>query len=235
MLNWPPAYIVRRSKRAKRVNIRLCPERGLEIVLPARASEVEGLAFLEEHKDWVLKHHQLLKFAKKTPITLPEVINLNAIEKQWKVRYEVVNGYKRIKLLELPQELVLYGEDLNLDKCIKELKQWLYMIAEKELYLWLRNLSGQCQLPFNNLIIRNQLTRWGSCSHEKNISLNVKLLFLPKDLSEYVLIHELCHLRYLNHSRHFWNLVEFFLPNYQATAAELKAIKNSYFPDWLQK
>lgn len=233
MIDWPPAYTVRRSKRAKRINIRLCPERGLEIVLPIRASEKDGLALLEEHKDWVFKHHRLLKPVEKAPITLPEKIHLTALDKHWNVRYETVSGYKRIKLLALPQELVLYSEDLDLNKCIKELKQWLYIVAEKELYVWLRNLSEHCQLSFNNLSIRNQSTRWGSCSHEGNISLNVKLLFLPKDLAEYVLVHELCHLKHLDHSQRFWNLVESFLPNYRQTVKDLKGIENTYFPNWV--
>lgn len=231
-LDWPPHYILRRSKRAKRINLRLCPERGLTLVVPFRNSERSALEFLDQQKNWIFKHQDLL-LPKIQQQELPAEIYLNAIEKTWKIRYEKVAGYKKIKLLQLPGELVLYGESLELKDCIHELKEWLYIIAEKELYIWLKQLSQRCQLPFNQLSIRNQSTRWGSCSHEKNINLNVKLLFLPKEMTEYILIHELCHTRHLNHSEKFWHLVETFVPNYRQLIQQLKQIKNAYFPAWV--
>lgn len=231
-LDWPPHYTLRRSKRAKRINLRLCPERGLMLVMPFRASERSALDFLEQQKDWVFKHQDLL-LPKTEQQALPTEINLHAIEKVWKIRYEKITGYKKIKLLQLPGELVLYGESLELNNCIEVLNEWLYVIAEKELYNWLKQLSQQCQLPFNQLSIRNQSTRWGSCTYAKNINLNVKLLFLPREITAYILIHELCHTRHLNHSEKFWHLVETFVPNYRQLIQQLKQIKNSYFPAWV--
>jgi len=231
-IDWPPLYTLRRTKRAKRINLRLCPERGLTLVVPSRTSERSALEFLNQQKSWIFKHRELL-LPKIKPLELPAEIYLNAIEKIWKVRYEKIAGYKKTKLLQLPGELVLYSESLELKDCIHQLKEWLYLIAEKELYLWLKQLSQQYQLPFNQLSIRNQSTRWGSCNHQKNINLNVKLLFLPREITEYILIHELCHTRHLNHSEKFWHLVETFVPNYQQQILHLKKIKSSYFPAWI--
>lgn len=228
-----PSYTIRRSPRAKRINIRFCPERGFELIIPLRTSEKAALEFLNQQRNWILRHQALLQ-PKPVITELPKEVVLLALGKSWKIRYEEVAGYKKIKVLHLPNELVLYGEKLEFKHCLLELRRWVYTIAEKELYFMLRALSEQCQLPFSSLIIRNQATLWGSCSKEKNISLNVKLLFLPKTLAEYVLIHELCHTRYLNHSAKFWNLVASFVPDYQNHVRQLKQIKSHDFPGWIE-
>ncbi|MCU0680470.1 MAG: M48 family metallopeptidase, partial [Planctomycetes bacterium] len=72
--------------------------------------------------------------------------------------------------------------------------------------------------------IKNQGTRWGSCSSKGNINFNYKILFMPKEMSDYIIVHELCHLKELNHSKNFWNLVAKFIPDYQKIRQDLKRI-----------
>jgi len=78
------------------------------------------------------------------------------------------------------------------------------------------------RLSFNNIYIKNQKTRWGSCSKKGNLNLNYKILFLPKDLQDYIIVHELCHLKEFNHSQKFWSLVAKVLPNYFDIRKELR-------------
>jgi predicted metal-dependent hydrolase len=77
---------------------------------------------------------------------------------------------------------------------------------------------------FNRVAIRNQKTCWGSCSEKGNLNFNYKLLFLPRHLADYVVVHELCHLAELNHSPAFWELVARACPEYKKHRRELQRI-----------
>jgi len=75
---------------------------------------------------------------------------------------------------------------------------------------------------FNKINIKNQKTRWGSCSKKGNLNFNYKLLFLPKHIADYIIVHELCHLKEFSHSHKFWNLVARTIPNYSKIKGELQ-------------
>lgn len=80
-------------------------------------------------------------------------------------------------------------------------------------------------LEIGIVAIRNQKTRWGSCSSRNNLNFNFKVLFLPEEFSNYIIVHEICHLQEMNHSVEFWNLVEQTIPNYKNIRRELKRYK----------
>jgi predicted metal-dependent hydrolase len=75
---------------------------------------------------------------------------------------------------------------------------------------------------YGKIAVRDQRTRWGSCSSKGNLNFHYKLLFLPETLAEYVVVHELCHLKELNHSSHFWELVEQQVPDYKEKRKALR-------------
>jgi len=89
----------------------------------------------------------------------------------------------------------------------------------------IEKFSGIYNVVFNRLAIRDQRTRWGSCSRKGNLNFNYRIALLPDRLSDYIVAHEICHLRELNHSRRFWDLVAVAIPDY---AARRKELKNNY-------
>lgn len=78
--------------------------------------------------------------------------------------------------------------------------------------------------PVKKIVIRNQKTRWGSCSRKGNLNFNYKIALIPERLAEYIVVHELCHLGEFNHSKRFWNLVAQTIPEYKELRKELKKI-----------
>lgn len=84
----------------------------------------------------------------------------------------------------------------------------------------LYNKHYRCDL--NDIKIKKMKSRWGSCSRKKNLNFNAKLIYLPDDLIDYVIVHELCHLIEFNHSRSFWNLVAQTVPDHRKMRAELR-------------
>ncbi len=77
-------------------------------------------------------------------------------------------------------------------------------------------------IPSGRIAIRNTKSRWGSCSSKKNLNFSYKLCLLPAHLSDYIVAHELCHLKEFNHSQNFWNLLALEMPEYHSHREELK-------------
>jgi hypothetical protein len=75
---------------------------------------------------------------------------------------------------------------------------------------------------YKKIFIRSQKSRWGSCSKLGNLNFNYKIYFLPKELQDYIIVHELCHIKEFNHSANFWNLVAQAIPDYKILRAKLR-------------
>lgn len=88
-----------------------------------------------------------------------------------------------------------------------------------------REINHFYNFAYNRITIRFVSTRWGSCSSKKNLNFNYRLIFLPENLVDYLVAHELCHLQEMNHSAKFWKLVEKSIPDYKERRRQLKAIK----------
>lgn len=86
----------------------------------------------------------------------------------------------------------------------------------------IKELNNFYRFTYNVITMRNQKTRWGSCSRNKNLHFSYKLLFLPPRLADYIIVHELCHLKEMNHSKKFWDLVARKFPDHKALRKELQ-------------
>lgn len=94
--------------------------------------------------------------------------------------------------------------------------------AKKFILERLRVYANVYQCGYTRVSVKDMKTRWGSCSREKNLNFHYRLLFLPIELADYVIVHELCHLVHLNHSKSFWNLVAQAVPDHKKQRRELR-------------
>lgn len=96
-------------------------------------------------------------------------------------------------------------------------------LVKERLAYW----NGYYKHPLRKIFIKQHRSRWGSCSERGNLNFNYKIIFLPPALQDYVVVHELCHLREFNHSPAFWALVEQTLPDYLARRRALRALERT--------
>ncbi len=227
---WPPQYTIKKHPLTRRVKLKASQQKGLELIVPMRFNIKHVPSILLENKAWIEK--QLASFQlHPSEQELPDKIILAALNQTWSIFY--IESSDNLKIIVRPhQELVLLGKINNKEHCKKILIAWLKKLAKIHLAEKLKNLSVQTNLPYTKLTIRDQQTRWGSCTTDKHISLNYKLLFLPAHLATHILIHELCHTVYLNHSEKFWRLVEKFDPDFE-THRRLMRKGEGFVPAWL--
>jgi len=129
------------------------------------------------------------------------------------------------KVLVLNNNKLIINEDyINQSKEI--IKYWLKKNAKTYLNYRTEQLATKYNFTFNKLRISNAIHKWGSCNSKKNIALNWRLIMADKNLSDYVIIHELAHTLELNHSKKFWSIVENIIPNYKKIKYELRNISH---------
>lgn len=226
-----PSYTLRYSKKAKYLQLRFSASRGLQVVLPSRFTFEKTVIerFIQSKKDWIDKNIERYA-AREFSRELPHEIFLDALELNWQVFYEETPSI-RTSLLEESNRITLTGNIKNKTLCLSLLQKWLKNTANLYLVPVLNSLSSETNLPFNKVTIRNNRTRFGSCSSKKHISLCCKLLFLPKKLVRHVILHELCHTEFMHHGKSFWKLLTKYDPFALSHAKELKK-KALQIPLW---
>ncbi len=213
----------RQSARAKRISIKIHRTDGkVEVVYPFNVSKKQAERFVKENQDWIDKQLQSLKLCFSAPkFEFDQIL---------KTRYHQIHIHKSNKdfALSYPEKgkYIIHTPNVSSPAYIKSIQQVLTEIyrIEAQWFLPLKTeeLAKKFNFRYGRVTIRNQKTRWGSCSSENNISLNLNLMKLPDYLIEYVIIHELCHTLEKNHGKGFWSLMERCLPGSKKLDKELK-------------
>lgn len=150
-------------------------------------------------------------------VRAPRRASNREIEKFLKEKEAWIN--KHIKIIEKLREQAKSDENLNLtDERIRELADE----ADKDIPFRVEKYAEIIGVTYGRITIRNQKTRWGSCSQKGNLNFNCLLMLAPEEIRDYVVIHELCHRKEMNHSAKFWEEVKKVCPKYKEYERWLK-------------
>ena len=193
-------------------------ESGLTVVVPHRYN-TEGIArFLYQKKLWILRKLEDCRKFQSNSIT---IVSDSIPYLGQKLKIIEQRDHNQLADVSLGQNTITVnlGVDDNLPRV---LETWFRSQAEKLITRKVNIFSQQIGVRFGRLTIRNARTRWGSCSRLGNLNFNWKLIKAPEPVIDYVIVHELCHLKEMNHSSGFWNLVKQHCPNCYEYRAWLK-------------
>lgn len=231
-----PDYTIRESARAKHVRFRVTVSEGLVVVIPKGFDRSRIPALLRDKRAWLTRALHQIKQQRQIMGAAdqhPSVIDLPTLGQVWRLEW-IQTDKPKISLVEpYPFELQISGPVDNVQAWQSALKQWLIVHAQETLIPWTKSLSQELRIPIQRIVIRCQKTRWGSYSSKGTVSLNAQLLFVPRRLTRYVLVHELCHAKHLNHSASFWKLVERWEPDARSLRSDLRSA-GTYVPAWVR-
>ncbi len=218
-----PAVHFVRVRRARKYILRVRPDGSLRVTIPRGGSRREAEVFLQRHQKWVAEErlrvaerHAPVEWRIGDSILLhgePVVIHLREVGRS---RMLVV-GDQRVRIAA------------GIDNVRPAVELGLRRIAVRELVPRLEALAEQHGLTVARVAIRNQRSRWGSCSRGGVIALNFRLVQMPAPVCDYILLHELMHLRQQNHSRRYWRLVAEVCPDYREAERWLRVEGKALF------
>ncbi|HEU5397490.1 MAG TPA: SprT family zinc-dependent metalloprotease [Verrucomicrobiae bacterium] len=208
------------SRRASRYRLRAFPDGSVRLTVPRGGSIAEARRFAERNTAWIQR--QLQFFASRPRRPNEWFIGTDILFRGNSVRLQP-NGTERS--IAVADETIFVDDsaaDLR-----PEIENHFRKIAARELPSRVRDFAGLHGLAVRRVTVRNQRTRWGSCSPRGDISLNWRLIQTPPFVRDYIILHELMHLRQMNHSPRFWREVERVCPDYEVARQWLK--QNSGF------
>ena len=214
-------YTIVRSSRAKYIRVKLSNTGLLSLVIPISANLKHGQEFIQRKTAWIEKQ---LKTIDIMSDDLPDLLDLKLLKERWNVIYFEKNTQHLYLSEKTSNTLAIKGNIKNKALVKKVINKWCQYKAKHIFREMLNDIAIEHGFDYRKLTVRSQKTRWGSCSQDKNINLNSKLLFFNEQIVRYVIIHELCHTIEMNHSKRFWALVKDCDPNYQKNRKLLKTL-----------
>jgi predicted metal-dependent hydrolase len=216
-------YNLRRSERAKNIRILVKPDK-IEVVAPHRTSEQKIKAFVEAQQDWIKSAIiRIAERASRTPSLAPQHyadgVYIPFQGHQYPLAIKPVSS-KTVRIQRLQDESFLASVPHGLEQEQSSelirlvLIRWIKSQAKLQASLLIEKHAERFKLFPRSLRIKTQKSRWGSCGPQNDINLNWMLMLAPPEILEYVIVHEICHIKHRNHSADFWLLVEKHLPDY---------------------
>jgi predicted metal-dependent hydrolase len=194
-----------RNSRSRRYIVRVRPDGSVRATVPARGTLAEARAFVERNLDWINRQLQ------KQPPLQPWQDGTKIL-----YRGEVVQLHVD-RTVTFADQVVPVTANLR-----QTVERHLWRLAKTELTQRTLELTAQHGIAIQRITVRNQRSRWGSCSRRGTISLNWRLIQTPAFVRDYIILHELMHRRQMNHSKLFWQEVAAVCPDYRQAEAWLK-------------
>lgn len=197
-----------RKSGISRISIRVNMTNGIRVTYPYQAKFKDAQNFLNSKSDWLKKSLQKVNNQKKQSEYFTNLSDIKTLGREVVIRPQFSD---KIKINKKTEQIVIeYPIDWDIQK--KENQQTIsrfkrkVLIDEARIVLSekLRLLANKFQLQYKSITIRDTRSRWGSCSSDNKISLNYRLICIPEELCDYVLLHELAHIKYKNHGTEFW-------------------------------
>ncbi len=218
------AYTV---SKAKVKNFYISIQNG-EVVIkaPWYATENQIQSIVEEKRDWIMRKLEEYQVSPRKAKEYADGERFQILGES----YYLYTYYKDINTANLNVEdgkivVILplrYANQDNTEQIKKLIDKMYYMIAEKEVEQAFEKVRKMVGLAPEEYRIRKVKSVWGSCSSNRKITINQNLMMYSRKALEYVVLHETCHLKYMNHSKKFWAMVEKYMPDYKEAEKELK-------------
>lgn len=138
------------------------------------------------------------------------------------VRYKICVGDTKSVIVDSSKKTIVAPKSISDGQILTKLKNWYKGNAKKIVLSRLDYISKRIKIAYNGFRLTNAKGKWGSCNSKKLISINWRIVMLPPELIDYVIVHELCHIKEMNHSPKFWQTLSLFLPNYSSLRKQLK-------------
>lgn len=205
-------YSVRRSDRARRIRVNVDAVRGVELVLPRRATDREAQAAIRELSPWIERRWREVGRTRAALAARGDTVPY--LGRALALAFEPgrIRVHRRGDTLLVPD-----GAETK-----PALERWYRRCARDEVSERLGRACDVAGVRYTALTIRGQRTRWASCSRSGAMSFNWRLLLAPEPVLDYVVWHEVCHLRVMDHSPRFWKMVARYCPDHRAQSAWLR-------------
>jgi predicted metal-dependent hydrolase len=197
---------VRVSHRARRLTIRVYPDARVEVVVPPKVRPAEVERFVSAHREWIDARRALALRNRPVPQPFPPgEIELRMTADR--LRLHLAGGSGSLRITAVDPILRVTGAAPPA-KLRRALRSWLLRAARERLEPRVAAIAQAMGVEYSRVSIRRQRSRWGSCSARGTISLNCCLLFQRPEVVDYLIVHELTHVKHMNHSARFWQAVE---------------------------
>ena len=219
----PLTYSLSYSTRARRLRISVS-DAGVTLVLPVGLSSRDGESFLLKNSAWVLEQlerRQQIQARSARPALPKDVLLLRGRPSRVEI-IEEKDRVSRARIVEKTDHLFVYLPSGKNNAAAQILSHWLSELARQEIEAKVAEKAKLMHVSPKAITIRDQRTRWGSCSSRGTLSFNWRLIMAPPTVMEYVVVHELAHMTVPNHSADFWRLVEQYYPAYKEARSWLR-------------